>query len=86
MCDEKQINVSDTKVCRCCGERLPIDAFARHGNSKDGYSNICKACKAKTGNGNPALAGFSPRELIEELRIRGYRGTLEYVQRHEITL
>lgn len=40
MCDEKQINVSDTKVCRCCGERLPIDAFARHGKSKDGYSNI----------------------------------------------
>lgn len=86
MCDEKQINVSDTKVCRCCGERLPIDAFARHGKSKDGYSNICKACKAKASNSNPALAGFSPRELIEELRIRGYRGTLEYVQRHEITL
>ncbi len=86
MCEEKPLELLNFKVCKCCGERLPIECFPKHGKSKDGYSNICKACKAKTGSGNPKLAEFSPRELIEELRIRGYRGTLEYVQRHEIVL
>lgn len=32
---------------------------------------------------NP-LSAFKPRELIEELRKRGYRGKLQYV--YEITL
>lgn len=29
------------------------------------------------GGGNPELAKFQPRELIEELRARGYTGTLK---------
>lgn len=29
---------------------------------------------------NPQLAGFSPRELIEELKARGYTGELKYTQ------
>jgi len=29
---------------------------------------------------NPALAKFKPRELIEELKARGYKGTLTYEQ------
>lgn len=29
---------------------------------------------------NPDLAKFKPRELIEELKARGYRGTLTYEQ------
>lgn len=83
MCEEKHVS---TKVCACCGNELPITAFNKHGCSKDGYKTICRACKAKTGNGNPELAKFSPRELIEELRCRGYHGKLKYVQRHEINV
>lgn len=83
MCEEKHVS---TKVCACCGNELPITAFNKNGRSKDGYKAICRACKAKTGNGNPELAKFSPRELIEELRCRGYHGKLEYVQRHEINV
>ena len=50
-------------------------------------TKVCACCgNAKTGNGNPELAKFSPRELIEELRCRGYHGKLEYVQRHEINI
>ena len=83
MCEEKHVS---TKVCTCYGNELPITAFNKDGRSKDGYKTICKACKAKTANGNPELAKFTPRELIEELRARGYHGTLEYVQRHSINV
>lgn len=83
MCEEKHVS---TKVCACCGNELPITAFNKHGRSKDGYETICRTCKAKSGSGNPELAKFTPRELIEELRARGYHGTLEYIQRHSINL
>lgn len=32
-------------------------------------------------HGNPELAKFQPRELIAELRARGYTGTLNYIQK-----
>lgn len=85
MCDEKQIT---TKVCKCCGKDLPVTEFKHHRISKDGYANVCNACKAnsKVEGGNPKLIGITPRELIDELRIRGYHGKLVYVQKHEINL
>ena len=58
MCEEKHVS---TKVCSCCGNELPITAFNKHGRSKDGYEAVCRACKAKTGDGNPKLARFSPQ-------------------------
>ena len=81
MCEEKQIA---TKVCACCGNELPITAFNKHGKSKDGYETICRACKTKIKGSNPELLKFTPRELIDELSARGYHGTLELVQRHQI--
>ena len=75
MCEEKLI---PTKVCVKCGRTLPVTSFHKHGRSKDGYTNICTACKAnKNGhsaaNCNPKLAEFTPRELIDELKNRGYK-------------
>lgn len=85
----------ETKICRICGEEKPIDAFSKNNQYKDGYDTRCKTCmnayqqtlreKLKTrvgvnNHGNPALATFTPRELIEELRARGYKGTLEYTK------
>ena len=83
MCDEKQIA---TKRCKSCGQLLPIIAFKADPRSKDGHCHVCNACKAKGKEGNPKLAEFTPRELMEELSARGYHGTLEYIQRHQINI
>lgn len=79
----------ETKICRICGEEKPISDFPKHHQCKDGIDTRCKCCanaynkakreKQKRG-GNPKLADISPRELIEELRFRGYKGTLEYTK------
>nr|DAT06087.1 MAG TPA: hypothetical protein [Caudoviricetes sp.] len=41
-------------------------------------ANHTRSIRMKTTN--PALASFQPRELIAELRARGYKGTLTYTQ------
>lgn len=40
--------------------------------------------KNLSGGGNPQLADFTARELMEELRARGYRGQLEYTSKINI--
>lgn len=76
----------ETKICAKCGKELPLTAFFKHGHTKDGYRNVCKACENGSEFYNPELAKFTPRELIEELKARGYRGRLTYTQIQEINL
>lgn len=82
-----------TKICRKCGIEKPIDQFRRIPNSPDGHTHVCQSCinhsrslsqndlgigtKLPKGD-NPALAQFTPRELLEELKSRGYKGELQY--------
>lgn len=80
----------ETKICRICGVEKPISEFSKHKQYTDGLDTRCKWCvneykkslpkKHKAIAGNPALADFTPRELIEELRARGYKGTLEFTK------
>lgn len=66
----------------------PLSEFSASSKSKDGHQYHCKACQAEANrtrntrmeSTNPALASFQPRELIAELRARGYKGTLTYTQ------
>lgn len=74
------------KVYKSCKRELPLSAFAHRSNSKDGYSHVCKECKTKFNGGNPELAKFTPKELMDELKVRGYRGKLEYVTVHTIVI
>ena len=86
-----------TKVCKKCGQELPLDQFHTNDNCKDGHVGTCKKCKSqhdKLRNQlkkesqagihkvfvNPDLAKFTPRQLMEELRGRGYSGELKYTQ------
>lgn len=76
----------ETKKCSSCGNELPISQFHKNAATKDGLQPYCKACiKAKRDKimhgSNNALRDFSPRELIAELRARGYEGELRIVQK-----
>lgn len=80
----------ETKVCKVCGQELPLSEFRKSLLVPNGIAT-CKKCvnekikktklfKGTTGPTNSELAKFTPRELIEELKSRGYKGKL-YVTR-----
>ena len=81
----------ETKICKKCGRELPVSLFYRASNTADGYQCNCKACRKaylaarKNGceNDSPIkgapdspLGKFTPRELMDELKRRGYHGKL----------
>lgn len=90
----EQLSTEKRKICRKCGRELPISYFHKNSVSKDGLQSVCKECRknidaARSGKGNkklskvyanPDLARFTPRQLIDELKQRGYRGTLTIQQ------
>lgn len=80
----------ETKVCKVCGQELPLSEFRKSLLVPNGIAT-CKKCvnekikktklfKETTGSTNSELTKFTPRELIEELKSRGYKGKL-YVTR-----
>lgn len=80
----------ETKVCKVCGKELPLSEFRKSPFTPNGIAT-CKKCVGKktkrtklfkeaAGSTNSELAKFTPRELIEELKSRGYKGKL-YVTR-----
>lgn len=87
----------ETRTCKDCGEIKFITEFRRSRHSPDGYSNVCKSCAKKkyrdtlTAHNksvgvNEALAGFTARELLDELKARGYSGKLYYTQVKEVVM
>lgn len=77
-----------TKRCLKCGRELPPSEFYVKNSAADGLQTWCKKCqkeRARTNYTNnhchPDLAQFTPRQLIEELKNRGYTGELQYVQK-----
>lgn len=62
-----------TKKCAICGKVLPLSEFQRKGA---GHRNMCKSCQRKENGTSERFAGFTSRELIDELKYRGYKGIL----------
>ncbi len=82
-----------TKFCTGCGRDLPAEAFGHSKNTTDGLAHRCKECvnrakreytrskkKLNRVYTNPELAQFTPRQLIDELKARGYYGELKVTQ------
>ena len=92
----------ETQICKCCGKELPIEQFAKNAfgyihvckecNSKNRQEAALNRKKLKQqaidalNARNLRLADFTPRELMEELKRRGYEGKLRYVRIEEIDL
>lgn len=71
------ITTSNKKKCKCCGKELPLSYFNKYAQ---GYRSICIACERKEKGVSEKFKEFTSRELIEELRSRGYKGELKYVK------
>lgn len=88
----EQIKTEATKVCNKCGQEKPITEFQKSKSCTDGHIGQCNACvnertrerrrlKAVTPpDADNPLSAYQPRELIAELRRRGYMGELKYTQ------
>lgn len=68
------ITATPFRVCKCCGKELPITEFNHY--TKTSYRLICKQCQGKDNLKNDKFKDVASRELILELRARGYRGKL----------
>jgi Zn ribbon nucleic-acid-binding protein len=79
----------ELRKCIKCGRELPLDQFYKDKRMISGLKSVCKECtneynrirhvaKREEKESTP-LSKFTPRELIEELRRRGYKGKLQYV-------
>ena len=74
---------NNAKKCIVCGNTYTLDHFRRTPLAPDGYAKTCKECatvkrqQGLNGDRNPELMKYQVRELIDELRARGYAGTLK---------
>lgn len=70
----KPVYTGETKKCSCCGKELPITNFKKRGT---GYRNICNECLKRETGATDKFKDFTSRELVDELKARGYEGTLQ---------
>lgn len=68
------VTATPLRVCRCCGKELPITEFNHY--TKTSYRWICKQCQENDDSKDDKFNGITSRELILELRARGYKGKL----------
>lgn len=75
--------IQQKKKCKCCGKELPITMFNKRGT---GYRNICIVCERGDSGASEKFKQFTSRELMEELRMRGFKGTFKRMTVEEITI
>lgn len=89
-----------TKVCSRCGRELPLSEFPKNAQCRGGHSGVCKQCKAgqmrdyrqnlaekaRLYDERGGLKDYTPRELMLELKRRGYEGVLSFTERKTIDI
>lgn len=68
------VTATPLRIYKCCGKELPITEFNHY--TKTSYRWICKQCQESNNPKDDRFNGITSRELILELRARGYRGKL----------
>lgn len=85
--NDKVLAVEETtpqkKVCKCCGKELPITMFNKRGT---GHRNICISCERGENGASEKFKQFTSRELMEELRSRGFKGILKRIKVEEVKI
>lgn len=71
------------KTCKCCGKELPLTMFNKRGT---GYRTICISCERGDSGASDKFKQYTSRELMEELRARGFKGTFKRMKVEEITI
>ena len=71
------------KICKCCGKELPLTMFNKRG---PGYRSICISCERGESGASDKFKQFTSRELMEELRSRGYKGVLKRIKVEEVKI
>lgn len=84
----------ETKTCKECGRELELSNFKK--TRWGGVCSICNQCSVKKSNDTKrrilfkerekGLGQYTPRELMEELARRGYKGKLTYTRVEEIDI
>ena len=64
----------EIKKCYCFGRELPLSHFGKYAS---GYRKICNDCRRRESGATDKFKDFTSRELIDELKARGYEGTLQ---------
>ena len=75
--------VKEMKKCSQCGATLPISYFSSYGKRT---KSICKSCEGLDIPCDERLKDFESRELILELRARGYKGKLSKTITKEVVI
>lgn len=82
--EDNNSQTEETRKCRVCGKVLPISKFERFG--KHGYHTACRACEGKEYSQDEKFKDVTSRELILELRARGYKGKLQKITVEEVAI
>ena len=80
---ETSTPVKGMRRCSQCGAVLPVSYFSSYGKR---IKTICKSCEGLDIPCNERLKDFESRELILELRARGYKGKLSKTITKEVVI
>ncbi len=92
----------ETRICKCCGRELPLDQFSKNYIGYTSVCKECNSNNRRIAAANRKkkksveeqlsntrklrLSEFTSLELIDELKLRGYEGTLTYTEVHTIKI
>jgi hypothetical protein len=94
--------MEETKVCKFCGKEKPVSEFYKNGIGVTSCCSECHKQHIYEGkekrkmlqqqavdainSRNLRLSQFTPREMMEELKRRGYEGIITYTRVEKIDI